>query len=380
MLREADEQGEGDPARATLRRAWTRYNLLYQGTQETFEECLTFMGGLAFRDQGLDQSICEIADELIRCCADDSTGDPWRSLTVPAPRETVTKTLAKIIRLRFQEWTLWTLPFTAHEFGHVVVEEKADDEDLRGFLEEQVGLLEALESGDAGSEGERRERAEAHVKEFLADAFATYTMGPAYPCAGILLRFDPSAPEGRDPRQPHSGKRARVALEMLRAMDAQAGTSPYAAVIGILEKRWEDALGRMGSAAALPSAYLQWLEGFVARISDVFYLVIRPSARYPYTGDRGWLVADQWHRTWRRQLEDGEELYVDATAQDKLCDVLNAAWLCRLFKPPGARDREIERAAYDLCKRIIDRRRRPARTRRGRGRSVQQKGAGKGAR
>src|SRR6185503_8084314 len=91
----------------------------YEESQEVFCECLEYIGGLALRDRGFDQRICDIGDHLIVSCAKDWNNLKWQSLTILAAQERLGQTMARIIRLRFPEWTIWTLPFTAREFAHV---------------------------------------------------------------------------------------------------------------------------------------------------------------------------------------------------------------------------------------------------------------------
>jgi hypothetical protein len=368
MLTKAKEQNDAT-AQERVRKAWHLYNKVYQQSQDTFDECLTFMGGLTFRERGLDKRICTIADYLIHDCADQS-GTEWKSLTVPALREAVDKTMALIIRLRFQEWTIWTLPFTAHEFGHVVVASVTDSKDsikAREFIEEEV---EHLMNSDPylqdllQNKGAERARdcARFHLNEFLADAFATYTMGPAYACTAILLRFNPSQAYADDEEHPADVKRAQVVFNMLKQMDSQAGKlSYYKEMIDYLEKEWKDALER-ARLPDIPSAPdTQYLDSLVERISKpFFYTVLLPAVLYPpIPGERleeGWTVAQQWAGSWYRQLQSEQTLSIPRiSSTHKLRDALNAAWLCRIQKSGNVR--EIAEAAQELCESIIAERR-----------------------
>ena len=353
-LREAEQKGKAS-AKDDLREAWRCYAEVYEQSQEIFGEYLEFIGGLTFRDKGLDERICLIADELVRKCAKESTGIPWQSLTVLAPHEAVTKTLARIIRLRFQEWTIWTLPFTAHEFGHVVIRES----EVKDFVEKEVETeLQRLPQDEATEQAKRlaKRLAESHLDEFLADAFATYTMGPAYACAAILLRFNPSVAYTDDNEHPSDAKRAHVVFSMLKLMDNDAGKLlPYKYVIERLEKEWEDALDRAGPSGALKAEDRKCLKGLVKYIWNSFYLCLLPPARYPHTGEEGWNVAEKWCDTWSEQLKSGQDLSISVSHIHKLRDVLNAAWLYRIYNPDNVKEiKEIAEAAYDLCEKIID--------------------------
>lgn len=371
LMAAAEHEDDPETAKKYLRKGWGLYNEIYQQSQDIFEECLTFIGGLTFRERGLDECICMIADDLIRDCARQSTGRAWESLTVPALRETVDKTIARIIRLRFQEWTIWTLPFTAHEFGHVVI---SDEVELKGFIEQEIEKLLAgsdsylrhlLENKDAE---QARNCARFRLNEFLADAFATYTMGPAYACAAILLRFNPASAYDESTTQPGDARRVRIVMEMLKQMNVRAGKlSPYKEVIDYLDKKWNGALDRVGQADTLAAPDSQYLDTLVARISRFYVDVLRPTALYLPTAEEGleegWTVARQWASGWLKQVENKEALSIPpVTSTHKLRDVFNAAWLCRITEPDSV-DR-IADVARLLCESIIEGRRTVPKSRR----------------
>ena len=122
-----------------------------------------------------------------------------------------------IIRLGFPEWSFWSLPLVAHELGHVVVGEKLED-----FLKKQAQ--------------DKRER--GYLEEYLADAFATEIMGPAYVCAAVLLRLNPS--------DLISAKRAWIMFNILEGMDEKSG-GEMREIFNILWKAWESAVNQTGS-------------------------------------------------------------------------------------------------------------------------------------
>src|SRR5262249_16861778 len=164
--------------------------------------------------------------------------------------DTFTKTRVRIIRLRFPEWRIWDLPLAAHELGHVVIgenlesEEKPENADQRiltPFIQRQRASLVRQDPGFKQMSMKRRsgvqqaaQWAESRIHEFLADAFATYTMGPAYACSAILLRLHPliDAKDGR----PSDAQRAHVILSMLKWMNDKAPITdpPYISIISRL--------------------------------------------------------------------------------------------------------------------------------------------------
>jgi hypothetical protein len=198
--------------------AWEKYRKIHEDSRDLFDECLELIGGLAIRDKGLGGRICEMADELIQSCAINSTGREWNSITVPAKEEALKDTLARIIRLRFPEWTVWSLPLTAHEFGHVITSESLD---LIAFIKDQTNskvedymARQGLYSEYGMSKDWATRRIESHICEFIADAFATYTMGPAYAYAAILIRLNPWTYQG-DRSSPSDEERVQLVLSVL---------------------------------------------------------------------------------------------------------------------------------------------------------------------
>jgi hypothetical protein len=324
-----------DEGLATLRRdveaanpvpeeMWIRYKRLYDESQAIFTECLTFIGALAFRAMELDQKIwhvaaCDVADELIRACARASIGD-WYSLTVPAPEEALTQTLARIIRLRFPEWTIWTLPLTAHEYGHVVARIARNE---RGTLLEHMQRTLRRGGHDVPEE--------QHLEELTADAFATLTMGPAYACAVIQLRLDPTRAWVTDALHPSEGQRAEVVLGTLKRMSNRGVTNPYRSTIDRLEEEWNAVTNRFASGDPRPAASMT--EAIVGAAWDSFGALLRASACYPATAaNEGWTKACHRSQQWRDALGNREEL-PSLAANSTLRDVLNAAWIFRMTTP-----------------------------------------------
>lgn len=349
--------------------AWEGYARAYEESEIIFRECLEFLGGLAFRDKLLDGKICMVADELIRSCAAETLEQP--SLAIPAPQEALTKTLGRIIRLRFPERSVWTLPYIAHDFGHVI-------ERMDKFVQAEVPRWA----------GQVKQPAEEYLRVLLADAFATYSMGPAYACAAILLRFNPSSAYTEHDKRPAVAKRAHVVLTMLREMDDQAGGGPYNAMIQHLEPEWRQMLERAGVSGTLEAEDKTRLHELVVAILEHFGTEFPETARYPHDGESGWLVAQKWQGVlWKHLGQDDPNAddFGEVSLTSKLRDVLNAAWLCRRKVSLGKDDSEqtkldkikqIGDEAHGLCEVIIEerqrgtvrtgRRRNSSKTRRGR--------------
>jgi hypothetical protein len=359
-LRNAERQEE-ETRETALAKTWEGYSQLHLKSQELFGEFLEFIGGLAFRSRELDERICNVADELIQNCSRDTIGDPWQSVTVPAREEAVSKTLAAIIRLRFPERTIWTVPFAAHEFGHVLMEEC---DPLKKIIDEYAPVWRDLRVRFGGS-GRimSKARARAYLGELLADAFATYYMGPAYPAAAIHLRFDPTTALREDEEHPSDLRRAYVILSMLEQMNKKLGLLPYREILNRLRSDWA-ALCRRNGHPKLESSHETRLDDLVATAYGTFGTALLPAAEYPLSGYSGWSVASGWQARWQQEAEANGPLSLPdgVTKTSRLRDALNAAWVFRIMHPAEVRD--VTDVALRLCEEIIQARSASAATKR----------------
>ena len=379
-----DEAGKKKPEDAVndFNKAWQLYKEIYEDSQEVFSECLEYMSGLALRDRGFDQKICDIADKLIVACGKDWNNLTWQSLTVLAAQEKLGQTLARIIRLRFPEWTIWTLPFTAREFAHVALHANQNEAVLE-FVKRQVDELTKKEprlvkERQANSPADTIERLEMrarryaknHIHELVADAFATYTLGPAYACAAILLRLSPieGGADGFD--HPTDAKRAEVILGILKRMNVRepeqmSSQPPFTDIIKRLEDEWNAARERALPATSERAATTQRLEDLIdvdeliTGIWNAFSNKVRLPARFPDEDpENGWLKALEWQRRLMNNLRSSAPARQDipVTRTSKLRDALNAAWLCRIYVTPTDKVdiKRISEAALELCERIIN--------------------------
>jgi len=157
----AGRYGEADSAE--MRAGWRDYSdTFYKSSERLFQEYVDLVSGVALRDTGFDRGIARLAEDLLE--QGGTIGNfTWNTLTIAAREEPLAVTAARIVRLGFPEWTIWTLPLTAHELGT-----NYPDSDTK--VTEKVAEL----GGD---------KDEQFV--LVADAFATYFLGPAYSCAAI---------------------------------------------------------------------------------------------------------------------------------------------------------------------------------------------------
>jgi hypothetical protein len=388
---EAAEKENGYKEKEALKQAWRRYAEIYKESRQIFGEYLDFISGLLIRYQKLDVNICRLADELIRNCSLASTGATWQSLSVLALQEPFTKTLARIIRLRFPEWSIWSLPLAAHEYGHVVAGEldgvkQFVQGEVKRMLKDNPEYIDAEErlrkDADDKQAQEDKNRLEGprikQVNVLFADAFAIYTMGPAYACASVMLRFDPSNAYTEYPERPPDAWRAFVVLATLKMMSWQAAfpqsvqrvedlqldqpskDGPHMFMINWLTDCFEEMLERAGSPNKLPDDDIERLSEQSRLIWRVLKRALLNAAQYPLECDKeGWSIAFQQAQKWGEALEKGYSLLEGLADSQiiKVRDLLNAAWVCRIGRP--GKIREIEEAAQKLCDRIIPQQRPP---------------------
>src|SRR5262249_23195233 len=149
---------------------------------------------------------------------------PW--LALPATRhDAVAKTLARIVRVGFPQWTIWALPFTAHAFWHVIA---------------RHDFQKVLEQDD--------EPIPERFQTCLGDAFATFTMGPAYAYAAFYLLLSPlDADASKNPSGVGDDTRAQAILEMLKWMSDTDADIGYGDVTKNLRSMWKTALAQAGA-------------------------------------------------------------------------------------------------------------------------------------
>jgi hypothetical protein len=371
-IKNARESDDKSKANEFMRDAWKEYTgMMQKDSPKIFYEYVDLLRGLAMRNTGLDGGqICKLADELVeKCKMVDKV--VWGSLTIPARQEAVSMTLARIIRLGFPEWTIWALPLTAHEFGHVVASE---NDKVREWIKKESDKYLGISSI-------AKSLIEYHLQEYVADAFAIYAMGPAYACAAILLRFDPVNAYTDSIEHPAHSKRTYLILNMLKEMQKHAPLDdpmPYRKIIENLEKEWNIALEQAGlmeisedevteievqkrlnaildcisrnPIEGLPKQSTITIEKLIRELSAVLELATSPYAVY----ENEHRMLTEWTKSlysllgeitgvaypissWRRSESLKENLLFTSEGQTigpspsvDLRDVLNAAWSCRL--------------------------------------------------
>jgi hypothetical protein len=348
--------------------------------QEIFTEYIDFLGGFALRDAGFDEGISRLADELLQSY---TTKSNLHMMAIPTRQQAVAMSLAGIVRVTFPDWTIWSLPSTAHQFWHVVA-----SKDLESKLRLELRQLS----------GNKNDNVELRFSDCLADAFATYTMGPAYAFFAICLLLNPASPftaskarvEDRPVREteraqieakstesitvenPADDVRAHSVFEMLKCMDSKESAidPPYAKVRNDLNAAWMAAIAETGTqpiidkkkqineaeqvaadkkrVAVLVEALWKTLitSPFPPFTREVWDEILRPKTA---SGDGGWVHKILKHQVEQIQIPHGAELR----------HVLNAVWLARIdperkIDPEGKSGLDITRVANELRQRVAN--------------------------
>jgi hypothetical protein len=342
-LDKLDLNGNGASASAE---AWSRYALVQERSQALFSGCLEFIGGCAFRRElgrsesdREDRRIAEVADRLMIEAAGAALGRTRPFLTVPALEDALADSRVRTIRLRFPDWTLWNLPLMAYDFGHVAISEmrgdEADDAPLMELLDRKASefvdtdaeLGERMRGRDATTcerlKRRARKAAVDRIRVLLADAFAARWMGPAYGCAALHLRFDPSAAfQG----SPCYEERAQMVLRTLKSM----ATEPeHEQLLETLAGNWNDAVEQADPPepnSAPPLQVVDLVHDEVLKTLDRMPGATRFTPLF-------WDQAQTKYDSWKAQEGRGLLLETRPGQGEKIRVVLNAAWLGRIDAP-----------------------------------------------
>ncbi|MCZ2077595.1 MAG: hypothetical protein HUU41_11105 [Bryobacteraceae bacterium] len=353
-LAAADASGEPH-----LAAAWQMYNQSLEKSQELLGQWLELIGGIALRDKQFDCNVCDLADELIRTCCDDTIGPTIKApdlfVTVPAQQDAVSKTWFRMIRLRFPHWTVWHLPLTAAEFGYVLFDEW---DDLSEFLDEQVKLWGRTgnKQKPAPKTGSKRRNIRSHMRKLIADGFAALTMGPAYAYSAFYLNFSAGHAETED--SPSDAARAFVVLRMIDLMNQHESEKPYREHIERLDEKWKASCKFAEGQERQTELEEGKLNSLCRAVWNFLNDQFRFTGRYPYlNGDQGWNTAQRI----RRYLENPQQYPMPFTSSTRLRDVLNAGWLRRIEIPAGTEHdfqvKQLAKAIMHLCRHIVDQRR-----------------------
>ena len=219
-------------SKTELSEAWEKYRSYNQKSRRIFSQCLDLLGGVMLRGQQLEENTCDIAEALIGEIG-RKTGYSWTSVMILSEDRLFDDVTyrTEIVRLRFPEWDIWSLPFTVYEVGQLIAANRDRIPDDGDFFDNQMKRIRDLiidtatdttdetekwarefvtirdkyrakKKSSNGTTNEKTIRDEEEIKEFLsrlsqrlkilfADLFATYFLGPAYIYARLYMRFMP---------------------------------------------------------------------------------------------------------------------------------------------------------------------------------------------
>lgn len=247
--------------------------------------------------------------------------------------------LLELVRMRYPGTGFWDLPIMAHEFGHYILTlpPAVDPLTFQPLRDDVASMAAQLKTSAPWRSrfAESENQCEQRVKELVADIFATYAVGPAYPQCCIALRIPPNEPDRLYPQHPPWRYRVYAMVETLRVMSAQSADGGYLGVVANnVERLWSEVAG--GSRAKPEEVVQEWvaqISGSLKEFSDLRY-------------DKGWLAG--------QILDLNFEPDKDPNSGCTVAHVLNAGWKWRLAHP----DRTLgeiehaERVLLDYCDRM----------------------------
>jgi hypothetical protein len=337
----------------SMSQLWGELEVIEDASAPLFAESLAFLDGVVARRAGVDGGLCALADALLIDLS-RKADVPWERFTILAHSESWAS-VADVIRLRFPEMSIWSLPVAVHEFGHFLGPrlERAG----RGGVSMHPfqDMLESerqkwIDGPDALKALETADRNRAHLFELFADVLAAYAAGPSYLAACVLARFNPHGAFEETQTHPAPVRRVQAVMETLRLVDEAAGEfdRPYRDIREYLGGMWGDGLADAGVDRALSEGALEEL----TRRVEVLLALLRqevPSLLYS-----GWWQA----RGLRNSLTSAGGVKAPG-ADDSMLDIINAAWLARIevMRDGGGADRinAIGSDAFRMCEQIAAR-------------------------
>lgn len=317
-------------SKKNLNVTWSVFLDTRRHCERIFMECLAFIEGALVRSAGMDNGLCQIADNLLYELNHEADLS-WNRFTIMAEGEYIAN-LSGIIRLRYPKFNIWNLPITAHEFGHYALDQQK--ELMQYTLKINPNLL--------NNEKERN-----YLHEQFADLFATYCLGPAFACTAILLYFNPFDADKDGNNHPSNAKRVELILLTLEKMNQSLMTKPYSWIISELRKQWSQNRQVIGKPASLPQIEVEQLK----IPTEAFYdQIMKRRFNNIFYGSENYI---------RASLLSNK--FVDSTPIESIIanvdyltqrDILNAAWLARLNNGEN-NIRQISEKAKNLSEQIL---------------------------
>jgi hypothetical protein len=289
--------------------AWARMHATDWTVEALLSETLQLVSGAVIRcSDKTDWSwrnhisqFCSFADDIADEIASRTPIGRWESFTVPGLVDQF-EYESRLITVPFARPSLWSLPTTAHEFGH-----HAARSIHRFVAGKSRNLLDELHESLPAS------ASWYWVEELFADAFASWTMGPAYGLACLTLAFDPVTARRGSPTHPPDSTRVELICDVLAAFPDDAvewlGRGLAEAWRGLLEASEADSQAVEGIDEAPPA---EWFTNLVGLLQERL-----PYARYS-SADRATELVDKGF---------GDDAWEPPASA---IDIVNAAWMARV--------------------------------------------------
>lgn len=292
-----------------IRTYWGSFEANRDQTENLIRECLALVQGAIARDKRVDADLCQIADALLDEL-EQKAEFGWKRFTLPSDGESFSH-LEQIIRIRFPSNEIWSVPVAVHEFGHFAAR-KMVLPDIDGDCSIFAAFLRQKQEE---KQSKLSETEKSYYREFFADLFATYVLGPAYVCTCLEIRFNPVAAWNETSQtHPSDMRRSFLITAMLKRM-AKVQQRDFTDVPGTVNQRWLDSLNDAGNPYYPPPDSKD-----LDRLSAHFYQAFRDAR--PELEYRTWASAQGLAGLLpnSRQFPPGTHF----------TDLLNGAWLARL--------------------------------------------------
>jgi hypothetical protein len=210
---------------------WKRLSKITISSNQVTDQAVELLGGMALWQVIPDKNILKITQSLVDKIVDE-VGIPWFPeiiINQQHPRDLGDEIIYNFPRdsyLRFPitRWDIWHLPLTIHDYGYWIakqgnlnrfdqfvdaqiafIKEMLDhnlsisEKDIKPTLSaiqkeiEQIYQLESREQNHSVLE-RLINLQKIHIWHLIADAFATFLVGPAYAFAIMFLTVDPTNP------------------------------------------------------------------------------------------------------------------------------------------------------------------------------------------
>jgi hypothetical protein len=304
---------------------WRKLAEARKAVEALGREVLAYVAGRLLAERELDGGAAAAAERLIASLT-SRTGIDRPALLGIGDAECIDH-MASIVRFRPLGTMVWQLPMIAHELGHHVAA-RLEDAKVPGVRPVQTWL--ARQSQDESmATGISFQQAGSWLHELFADAFATYSLGAAYPLSVMAIRVEYDRVAEESSTHPSWSRRVATMTATLEAVSrldiGQRAADTFHENSCWLASRWVALTGRKPGA-----------EDKAAGMVSLLTKHALPRLRYDVTGPVD------------RLMEELDTPEVPPPPEATPAHVLNAAWAWRL-RHPGADDTAVSARALARC-------------------------------